>query len=76
MTKTFVSEGWYISNKWHDTVNGYTIFQEEFCLHDGILLRGMTIVIPIKLRQRVLQAAQEGHPGIVAVKNRIRTKVW
>jgi len=33
-------------------------------------------VIPPSLRQRVLEAAHEGHPGIVAMKNRLRTKVW
>lgn len=31
-------------------------------------------VIPINLRQRVLQIAHEGHPGIVTMKS--RTKVW
>lgn len=33
-------------------------------------------MIPMKLRERVLKAAHEGHPGIVAMKSRIRTKVW
>lgn len=33
-------------------------------------------MIPLKLRQRILYAAHEGHPGIVAMKCRLRTKVW
>ncbi|CAB0032933.1 unnamed protein product [Trichogramma brassicae] len=41
-----------------------------------MLLRGNRIVIPGGLRQQVLQAAYEGHPGIVAMKNRLRTQVW
>lgn len=40
------------------------IFQEEFCFNDEILLGGGRIMIPIELRQRVLNAAYEGHPGI------------
>lgn len=46
------------------------------CYQEGVLLRGTKIVIPTKLRQRVLEAAHEGHPGIVAMKARLRTKVW
>lgn len=46
------------------------------CFYEGILLRGTKIVIPIKLRERVLNAAHEGHPGIVSMKARTRTKVW
>ena len=34
------------------------------------------IVIPKQLRCQVLELAHEGHPGIVAMKQRLRTKVW
>ena len=36
----------------------------------------MQIVIPEKLRQRVLRLAHEGHQGIVKMKERLRSKVW
>ncbi|KAG7303117.1 hypothetical protein JYU34_013146 [Plutella xylostella] len=61
---------------WDEEVKLYRIFQNELCFYEGILLRGTRIVIPAKLRERVLQAAHEGHPGIVAMKARLRTKVW
>lgn len=61
---------------WVEPVKHCRTFQEEFCVCDGILLRGTRIVIPHKLRQRILEAAHEGHPGIVAMKGRLRTKVW
>lgn len=32
--------------------------------------------MPGILRQRVLEAAHEGRPGIVSMKARLRTKVW
>lgn len=63
-------------NNWDSLVNNYKIFETELCFHEGILLRRNKIVIPLKLRQRVLEAAHEGHPGIVAMKTRLRTKVW
>ena len=34
------------------------------------------IVIPKQLRCQVLELAHEGHPGILAMKQRLRTKVW
>ena len=41
-----------------------------------LLLPGTRIVIPKQLRCQVLELAHEGHPGIVAMKQRLRTKVW
>ena len=41
-----------------------------------LVLRGTRIVIPKQLRCQVLELAHEGHPGIVAMKQRLRTKVW
>lgn len=70
-----VKEGLYNSN-WHDTVKIYKIFKDELCFYEDILLRGTKIVIPSKLREKVLKAAHEGHPGITAMKFRLRTKVW
>lgn len=70
-----VREGLY-NNKWDEEVKNYKLFQSELCFYDGILLRGTRIVIPKTLRCRVLTAAHEGHPGIVQMKARLRTKVW
>ena len=34
------------------------------------------MIIPSSLRDQVLHLAHEGHPGIVSMKRRLRTKVW
>lgn len=70
-----VKEGIF-NNVWHDSINYYKNIQNELCFNGNILLRGTRIVIPSNLHQRVLEAAHEGHPGIVAMKARLRTKVW
>lgn len=70
-----VKEGVY-QNKWDESVKNYKIFENELCFYGEILLRGTKIVIPKTLRNRVLAAAHEGHPGVVAMKARLRTKVW
>lgn len=64
------------NNIWKDKAIHYRPFESEMCFHGDILLRSTKIVIPEKLRQRVLDAAHEGHPGIVSIKKRLRTKVW
>ena len=38
--------------------------------------KGTRIIVPQELRDRVLQIAHEGHPGIVSMKKRLRSKVW
>lgn len=70
-----VKNGVY-DKEWHESVKGYKIFENEFCFYGNILLRGTRIVLPQKLRKDVVAAAHEGHPGIVAMKGRLRSKVW
>lgn len=64
------------SKNWDSKVNNYKLFEHELWTHNEILLRGNKIVIPTELRKQVLSSAHEGHPGIVAMKGRLRTKVW
>ncbi|XP_047991724.1 uncharacterized protein K02A2.6-like isoform X2 [Leguminivora glycinivorella] len=63
-------------NNWDEEVKIYKLFQTELCFYEEILLRGTRIVIPKDLRKIILTAAHEGHPGIVAMKARLRAKVW
>lgn len=70
-----VKKGVY-HNDWTESVKSYKIFENELCFYGNILLRGNKIVIPHLLRKNVLDAAHEGHPGIVAMKGRLRSKVW
>lgn len=48
----------------------------ELCIVNETILRGLRLVIPKNLRERVLMLAHEGHPGQNRTKNRLRQKVW
>ena len=48
----------------------------ELCAIGKPVLRGTQIVVPKELRGHVLELAHEGHPDIVAMKQRLRSKVW
>ena len=54
----------------------YTCIKNELCTIGKLVMRGDRIVIPNTLRKRVLEAAHEGHQGIINTKSRLRTKVW
>ena len=46
----------------------------ELCVVRKLVLRGVRIVVPCKLRKRVIDLAHEGHQ--VKSKQRLRSKVW
>ena len=48
----------------------------ELCAIGKLLLCGTRIVVPKELRSHVLELAHEGHPGIMAMKQQLRSKVW
>ncbi|XP_065224410.1 uncharacterized protein K02A2.6-like [Planococcus citri] len=54
----------------------FSAIASELCVVEGVLLRGVRIIVPAELRDRVLQNAHEGHPGINKIKDRLRSKVW
>ncbi|XP_028413774.1 uncharacterized protein K02A2.6-like [Dendronephthya gigantea] len=57
-------------------LSAYACVKNELCMIGRLVLRGNRIVIPQMLRRKVLEAAHEGHQGIVKTKSRLRTKVW
>lgn len=54
----------------------FRVISNELCELNGVLLRGDRIVIPLCLRSKLLVTAHEGHPGIVMMKNHLRSNVW
>ena len=66
-----------LNGKWHALeFKEYLAVGGELSAVGKLVLRGTLIVIQKQLRCQVLELAQEGHPGIVAMKQRLRTKVW
>lgn len=64
------------SGGWKETPTNFSSVKAELCVIDGILLKNHKIVVPKSLRERVLRLAHESHQGIVAMKARLRAKVW
>lgn len=64
------------TGKWNEQVKEFKVFESELCVVQNLLLRGDKLVIPEALKVRILEIAHESHPGMVAMKRRLRQKVW
>ena len=71
-----VVRGCLASGNWEGAPKSYVCVRNELTIIGHVILRGTRIVIPEKLRQRVLRLAHEGHQGIVKMKERLRSKMW
>ena len=61
---------------WSTAASPYKLLWDEVTVVGRLVIRGMRIVVPSSLRDRVLELAHEGHQGIVKTKDRLRSKVW
>ena len=65
-----------VNGGWAPVAKHYLSVRTELTYIGHVILRGTRIVIPAALRGRVAELAHEGHPGIVKMKERLRSKVW
>ena len=64
---------------WPDTrreaphsIREYYRFRDELAVSDGIVYKGMNIVVPPNLRHTMLAQVHESHEGIIKCKQRAR----
>ena len=59
-----------------DVPRVFRAIRDELCIIGKLLLRGNRIVVPVGLRERMLELGHEGHLGIVGTKQNLRARVW
>ena len=65
----FIITGWpYSKDKISEELKSYWSYRDELAVIDGIMLKGMCIIIPNSLRQQVLNQLHINHMGIVKMK--------
>ena len=65
------------TGRWFEiNLKEYLPVKSELRALGDLILRGTRIPIPRELRERVLELGHDGHPGIVVMKQRLRSKVW
>ena len=60
---------------WSTAPSPYKLLRDEVTVVGRLVMRGTRIVVPLSLRERVLELAREGHQGIVKTKDRLRSMV-
>ncbi len=62
----YVRQGW--PTQIPDELKAYHNRQHEITIEHDCLLWGIRVIIPTSLRQKLLEALHEGHPGVVRMK--------
>ena len=57
-------------------IKPFWLCQNELMCEGGYMMRGIGVVVPQKLCERVLQELQLSHPGIHRIKLTARSHVW
>ena len=52
------------------------VADELSCPENGLILRNTLIIVPKKLRSRIVALAHAGHQGVVKTKSLMRSKIW
>ena len=72
-----VSNGWPESKRdCHPLLADYWTYREEISAENGLLFKGHRLIVPKKLRNKVLQTIHEGHFGIDKMQLRAREAVY
>ena len=65
-------KGWPEKSALNETLQPYWAFRGEFTVQEGLLLKGIRLVIPEILHGEIY----EGHQGIVKCRERAKSSVW
>ena len=64
------------TGEWDNAPPQYKAVRKELSTLGKLVLRGTRLLIPAKLRDRVVDLAHKGHQGLTKTKQRLRSKVW
>lgn len=57
-------------------LQSFVHWRHEWSVKDGCLLRGSQVIVPLKLRSKVVDQLHEGYPGIAKMKALAQQQVW
>ena len=72
----YTKEGWPDKKNISETSKKYISYREELAVINGTLFKGERVVVPEKLRHKVLNTIHLSHMGIEKTKLRARTSVY
>lgn len=70
----YVQKGW--PKQIPECLKPYFTKRNELSIEEGCLYRGIRVIVPTKLRNKILQELHKGHQGMVRMKALARSHVW
>ena len=72
----YCRKGWPEKSALNETLQPYWAFRGEFTGQEGLLLKGIRLVIPEILHGEILEKIHGWHQGIVKCRERAKSSVW
>ena len=73
----FITDGWPAKNKSvPPDIKPYFPIRDELIVDNGIIFKGLRVVVPLALRKAYVQQLHKGHPGADATKRRAKDIVY
>ena len=72
----YCAEGWPSHPSLPSVLRPYWQVQNELKIQNGLLLKGVRLVIPTCMRLAMLDKLHEGHQGVVRCRSRAQSSVW
>ena len=72
----FTQSGWPKGTDVKSPLHPYSIREHELTVEEGCLLWGLRVVVPAKLRRKLLEELHRDHPGITRMKQVARSYMW
>ena len=69
-----VSQGW--THTTLDELKPYQQRKDQLSVHNGCVLLGSRVIIPVAGQARIIEELHQGHPGITRMKGLARSFVW
>ena len=70
----YTQQGW--PSKVPEYLKPHWVRRNKFTVEKGILMWGIRVIVPTKLKDQVLQEIHQGHPGMNKMKQIARSHVW
>ena len=72
----YTRSGWPQSVEPKEALQPYSTRKHELTVEEGCLLWGIRVVVPSKLRGKLLDELHKDHPGITRMKSVARSYMW
>ena len=74
LLKNYTLHGW--PSAFDQSVKPFFSIREEISYHDGVLLKGQRVIVPLKLRAEIKSILHQGHIGISRTQANARNSVF